>query len=69
MPELTNQLIEWKVIEYKHRKETCLVKFVNGFETTQVATRKGWAKSGRQGAWQHCAKFNPETEKDRFCLR
>lgn len=58
MPEQTkSSQIDYFIREYPHRKETCLVKFVDGFETTHVCTRKLWAKGGRQGAWQHCARF------------
>lgn len=54
--QMKSSQIELRVIEYPHRKETCLVKVIDGFETTAIITRKSWAKAGKQGAWQHCAK-------------
>ena len=55
--------IEYLIREYPARKETCLVKFINGFETTSVVTRFKWPKHGRQGAWERCAKHELHSKK------
>ena len=52
----TGKHVEYRVVEFPHKRETCLVKFIDGFQTTQVSLRKPWAKYGKQGAWQACSK-------------
>lgn len=54
---VANNRAQWRVVEKPHFKETQIVLFLNGHETGKVATKASWAKHGRQGAWQHCARI------------